>query len=224
MKLNWKVCGMADAQNIKKVLQLEPNYMGFIFYEKSSRYVGDTFKMPPAAFEDTQKVGVFVNHSIDFIFSQVVRYRLDAIQLHGDESAAFCEAVKSPILRGARDIPNHVKTLKAFGIGADFEFSTLEAYLPHCDYFLFDTHSEAYGGSGKTFNWDILTRYPYKTPIFLSGGISLDNLSEALQFIKENPQLPIATLDINSKFEDAPAYKNYELLSTFKHLLKEAGN
>ncbi len=221
MKLNWKVCGMANAQNIAQALQLKPDYMGFIFYQKSARYVGDTFKMPSVPFKDTQKVGVFVNHSIDFIFSQVARYQLDAIQLHGDENVAFCEAIKSPILRGARDIPNHVKTLKAFGIGSDFDFNTLTAYLPHCDYFLFDTHSKSYGGSGKTFNWDILKKYPFSTPIFLSGGVSVENLPEALKFIKENPQIPVAALDINSKFEDEPALKNIKLLNEFLNILQE---
>lgn len=222
MKLNWKVCGMSHSQNITEVLTLKPNYMGFIFYQKSARYVGDTFKLPSISFPDTQKVGVFVNHSIDFIFSQVVRYQLDIIQLHGDETVDFCEAIKSPILRGARDIPNHVKTIKAFGIGADFEFANLAQYLPHCDYFLFDTQTKAYGGSGKTFDWEILKNYPFDMPIFLSGGISCENLPEVLKFIKTHQQIPIIALDINSKFEISPALKNFELLRQFKHILEEA--
>lgn len=222
MKLHWKVCGMSHSQNITEVLTLEPNYMGFIFYQKSARYVGDTFKLPSIAFTNTQKVGVFVNHSIDFIFSQVVRYQLDTIQLHGDENVDFCAAIKSPILRGARDIPNHVKTIKAFGISADFNFTNLVPYLPHCDYFLFDTQTKNYGGSGQTFDWKILQSYPFDTPIFLSGGISCENLPEVLKFIKAHQQIPIIALDINSKFEISPALKNFELLRQFKHILEEA--
>jgi len=215
MSFTWKVCGMRQPDNISDVLALQPDYMGFIFYEKSSRFIGNDFKMPSIDFAHTQKVGVFVNHSIDFIFSQVRRYGLELIQLHGDETPDFCDALKSPILRGTRDIPNEVKTVKAFGVGDDFDFSLLEDYLPHCDYFLFDTKTTAYGGSGERFSWDILKAYPFETPFFLSGGIGAENLEEVLEFIQKNPQLPVFSLDINSRFEVSPALKDVGLLREF---------
>lgn len=221
MLLPWKVCGMRDPENISEVLKLQPNYMGFIFYQKSSRYVGDAFSLPPIDFDNTERVGVFVNHSIDFIFSQVNRYGLTAIQLHGDESVDFCEALKSPILRGARDISNEVKTIKAFGVDEGFDFDRLEAYLPHVDYFLFDTKTPAYGGSGHRFSWDILENYTFNKPFFLSGGISLDNLEDALRFIKGHPHLPVVALDINSRFELSPALKNVDLLTKFQNRLSQ---
>lgn len=213
MKL--KVCGMREADNLKDLLSLTPDYVGFIFYEKSPRYVGDTFRLPDLNFGNTQKVGVFVNHSIDFIFSQVNRYALQLIQLHGDESAAFCEAIKSPILRGARDISPELKTIKAFGVESDFDYQTLEAYLPHCDYFLFDTKTKDYGGSGQAFAWELLADYPFDLPFLLSGGLSLNLLPELLNFLKNHPHLPLAALDLNSRFEIAPAQKNTVDLATF---------
>ncbi len=221
--IHWKVCGMRAAENISEVLVLEPDYMGFIFYEKSSRYVGDAFRMPSLDFGNTQKVGVFVNHSIDFIFSQVHRYGLQLVQLHGDEDADFCASLKSPILRGARGIPHEVRTIKAFGVDASFDFEQLVSYAPHVDYFLFDTKTSAYGGSGQRFSWGILENYTLKKPFFLSGGISPENLAEALQFMKSYPQLPIAALDINSRFEKSPAIKDIDLLTAFAKQLGQQG-
>ena len=219
MKL--KVCGMREADNITQLKALSPDYIGFIFYEKSKRFVGNSFRPDPEVLKDIQKVGVFVNHSIDFIFSQVIRYQLDIIQLHGDESPDFCDAVKSPINRGARDIPNHVKTIKAFSVDENFDFQALDAYKPHCDYFLFDTKGKNYGGNGVAFDWQILKQYDNTVPLFMSGGISLDNVEDLLKFIQEN-QLKVHAIDVNSRFEIEPALKDIDQLKKLYKIIQHA--
>lgn len=216
MKL--KVCGMREPKNIAEVLELSPDYIGFIFYEKSKRYVGDTFQPDLQAVKGVQRVGVFVNHSLDFIFSQVVRYQLDMIQLHGDESAEFCAAVKSPIHRGARDIPKHVQTVKAFSVDENFDFQILEDYKPHCDFFLFDTKGKDYGGNGITFDWNILKQYDNTVPLLMSGGISLENVEELLQFIQET-QLNVHAIDVNSRFEIEPGFKDIDKLKKLRNYI-----
>ncbi len=219
MSFAWKVCGMREPENIQDVLELTPDMLGFIFYEKSKRYVGPQFRLDASVLSHpVKRVGVFVNHSVDFIFSQVQRYRLDFIQLHGDESAEFCREIKSPILRGARDISPQVKTIKALAIDPHFDFARLAAYETECDYFLFDTKTPGYGGSGKTFDWHLLKQYSQTLPFFLSGGISLDNISELLTFIHENP-LNLFALDINSQFEISPGLKDLEKLKKFKQII-----
>ena len=219
MKL--KVCGMREENNIAQLQELSPDYMGFIFYEKSKRYVGKNFRPDLDLLKGLQKVGVFVNHSVDFIFSQVSRYQLDIIQLHGDESPDFCAAIKSPINRGARDIPNHVKTVKAFSVDENFNFQVLEDYKPHCDYFLFDTKGKNYGGNGVAFDWQILKQYDNTIPLFMSGGISLDNIEDLLVFIQEN-QINVHVIDVNSRFEIEPALKDIDQLKKLYKIIQNA--
>ncbi|GAB4403330.1 MAG: phosphoribosylanthranilate isomerase [Microscillaceae bacterium] len=218
--MQWKVCGLRSPENIPLVLALRPDFVGFIFYEKSPRYVGEAFRLPPDLdWGPVRRVGVFVNHSVDFIFSQVNRYQLDGIQLHGDESPEFCAALKSPILRGARDIAPSVLSIKAFGLGPGFDFESLAPYLPEVDYFLFDTKSPEYGGSGQAFGWEILPNYPFAKPFFLSGGLGQENANALRQFLEAHPDLPLAGLDLNSRFETAPGHKDPALLQAFKHTL-----
>lgn len=210
---------MKDPENIKGLLERAPDLMGLIFYQKSKRYVGDVFPNPfsKSEYPRVEKVGVFVNHSIDFIFSQVRRYELDYIQLHGDESADFCAHIKSPLLRGARHIPNSCKTIKAFAVGQDFNFQVLEPYLKEVDYFLFDTKGKDYGGNGVSFDWGILKNYPFDIPFLMSGGIGPDNLGALMDFLQEN-QLPVFGIDVNSKFELSPGLKN---LSSIQEMLQK---
>lgn len=209
--LKLKVCGLRNAQNLQKLIELPLNYVGFIFYEKSPRIVVNHLHADdlPSFPENIQKVGIFVNESIDKVFSQVNRYELDLIQLHGDESADYCASIKSPILRGSRGISNHVKTIKAFGIDDNFDFDILQEYEPHCDYYLFDTKGKDYGGNGTAFNWEVLKKYKGNKTFFLSGGIGLENVDALLTFLKEN-SLPVHALDINSALEDSPGIKNIE--------------
>ena len=150
MKL--KVCGLKHPHNIRDLIELPIDFMGFIFYEKSPRYIDQnlSFDFMRSIPKAIKKVGVFVNEKPYAIFNQIAHYDLDMVQLHGDETVEVCSELK-----------NHVKVIKAFQINADFDFNNLEKYLPVVDYFLFDTPTVNYGGSGQSFNWEILKNYNY---------------------------------------------------------------
>lgn len=200
MKL--KVCGLRDPQNIEQLSRLAIDYIGFIFYKNSPRYIGDriSFDFVRSIPKHIQKAGVFVNEDSYSIFSAIARYDLDVVQLHGNESETLCEELKP-----------YVKVVKAFGIHEAFDFKVLERYVPYVDYFLFDTQSSQYGGSGQTFDHGILQQYHYDTPFFLSGGID----REALGKIDKLSSKPLFALDLNSKFETEPGIKDPAKLEAF---------
>lgn len=196
---------MRDSENIKSLLRLRPDYVGFIFYEKSKRFVGTPInrEVLNAFPKMTQKVGVFVNAELAYMEQQIERYGLDMVQLHGAESPETCRVLKS-----------RVKVIKVFSVGTAFDFKKTAAYKPHCDYFLFDTKCKNYGGSGVTFNWDILNAYDNEIPFFLSGGVSLDNFEK----VEELTHLNIHAVDVNSRFEIQPALKD---ISKVKRLIEK---
>ena len=204
-----KVCGMKYSDNISQISELGLDYMGFIFYKKSSRYVNDILiedelkKLP----RSIKKVGVFVNETISEIETVSKKYKLDYIQLHGDESPLFCKELKE----------KNLKIIKAFQIDGTFDFSMLNEYIGNVDYFLFDTKSKGYGGSGEKYNWGLLSNYDNKTPFFLSGGINEKDISE----IKKLKTLNIEAIDINSCFEISPALKNIPKVSKFIKRVKK---
>lgn len=208
--MRLKICGMREAENIRQALTLQPDYMGFIFYEKSSRFVGDDLD------EDllnsfpftTRKVGVFVNSTAAYILEKVKKYNLDYVQLHGEELPDFCRNLK---LKG-------VNIIKAFSVDTDFNFGKLQNYKPYCDFFLFDTKGKQRGGNGTTFDWSILNKYDNEKPFFLAGGINLENIHDALEI----NGLKIHSLDVNSKFEISPALKDIEKLEELVRILKPA--
>lgn len=202
--LKLKVCGMRLAANIAAVAGLRPDYLGFIFYEKSPRVISDVsaelIKYIPA---DIKTVGVFVNEELEKVKEKISTLKLKAVQLHGSESPEYTAAIKL-------SFPS-VEVIKAFGIDEDFDFSALEAYLATTDYFLFDTKTKAHGGSGKTFNWSVLDRYTYTKPYFLSGGIDLEHTT-AIKNINDDR---LYALDINSRFETEPGLKDAEKIKEF---------
>ena len=191
-----KVCGMKEEQNILQLLELPIQYIGHIFYKESARYIGDLVNISMA--NDIKKTGVFVNSDFAEIMDATERFNLNSIQLHGLEPVELAAVLKAKGL----------EVIKAFGIDEDFDWKQLEPYIGQVDYFLFDSKSPAYGGTGVTFNWQKLKEYPYDTPYFLSGGLSLENLQEAVNF--EDKKL--IGLDLNSKFEIEPGLKDIEKL------------
>ncbi|WP_348823256.1 phosphoribosylanthranilate isomerase [Flavobacterium aestuarii] len=197
MKL--KICGMKYPDNMLEVGSLLPDYMGFIFWPKSTRYFDG--EMPELS-RSIKKTGVFVNESITVIEEKVEKYNLQAVQLHGQESAAFCTEIKTKF--GAS-----VEIIKVFSADENFDFSALEPYESVCDYFLFDTKGKLPGGNGTTFDWKILEKYPSAKPFFLSGGIGIEELDAVEAILKTD--LPIYAIDINSKFEIEPGLKNVQL-------------
>src|SRR6185369_16635036 len=167
MKL--KVCGMKYDDNIRELAKLSPDYIGFNFYTRSKRYVGRNFdsKIAKGIPSRIQTVGIFVNSRGAYIMDKVKRFQLDYVQLHGNEAPGFCQRLNKS-----------VKVIKAFGVDDNFNFKILEKYKAYCDYFLFDTKTKNYGGSGKAFNWAILKKYSDKVPFFISGGIDLKDLNK----------------------------------------------
>lgn len=193
-----KVCGMRDADNIREIENLGIDWMGFIFYSKSPRAVNDMLGYIP---KKVKRVGVFVDELIEIILETEMLFRLDMVQLHGNESPELCRQLKST---GA-------KIIKAFSIEDKFPAEKVNEYNGACDYFLFDTKTHLHGGSGKKFNWDVLSDYQGDTPFLLSGGISIDDTEEILAF--SHPQF--IGIDINSKFEISPALKDVEQIKQF---------
>jgi phosphoribosylanthranilate isomerase len=206
--MRLKICGMRQAENIRQALTLQPDYLGFIFYEKSSRFVGDNLdeELLNSFPFTTRKVGIFVNATAAYILEKVKKYNLDYVQLHGEELPDFCRNLK---LKG-------VNVIKAFSIDADFNFGKLQNYKPYCDFFLFDTKGKERGGNGTTFDWSILNKYDNEKPFFLAGGIDLENIHNALEI----SGLKIHSLDVNSKFEISPAMKDIEKLEELMRILK----
>ena len=204
MKL--KVCGMRDAENITALSELKPDYMGFIFWAPSSRYVSDTTPSLPASIK---KTGVFVDASLDYIQSCVEKHQLQAVQLHGKETAAYSAMVQE----------FKVEVIKAFSIKDHFDFSLLAPYEQAVDYFLFDTKGALPGGNGYGFDWTILNDYPNQKPFFLSGGIGPTDVEKIKQLLKT--ELALYALDVNSNFETSPAQNDIATLIRFKKELYE---
>lgn len=202
-----KVCGLKDTENIKAVAALAPDYMGFICYSLTPRFIGALAPDALAALPETiYKTGVFVNENIESVNTFINSFKFNAVQLHGDESPEYCNELKGKI-----------QVLKAFGLDENFDFERLKPYVNSVDFFLFDTKTEIYGGSGKIFDWNILDKYQLDVPFFLSGGISLDNLEE----IKKINHLQFYGVDLNSRFEIEPGIKNIEELEKAFNMIKQ---
>ncbi len=208
MKL--KVCGMKSENNMLDVAELQPDYMGFIFYEKSPRNLNTEIPELP---EDIKKIGVFVNAKLDFIVDKIEKHNLQGVQLHGDESPEFCEQLRA----------YEIIIIKVFSIKNQFDFKILEPYEDVCDYYLFDTKGKEPGGNGYTFNWNVLKKYPSSKSYFLSGGIGPETMDALLLFLKRPESDLCCTLDLNSKFETASGFKDIKKLKDFKYQLTRNG-
>lgn len=203
MALKIKVCGMRQAQNIKDLTILKPDFMGFIFYPKSPRYVGEDWdstiinKIP----NSITRVGVFVNEGTASIIKLSNKYNLTAVQLHGNETPQQCQDL----------MQKGYIVLKAFQVDEKTQCSEILAYQGKCNYLLYDTKSKGLGGSGHKFNWEKLTELNEAGPFFLSGGITKDDADK----IKDLNFSNLEGLDLNSKFELEPALKDIKQLKTF---------
>ncbi len=204
-----KVCGMKIENNIMDVATLPPDYMGFIFYEKSSRYFNTEIPELP---DSIKKIGVFVNAKIDFIVDKIEKHNLQGVQLHGQESPEFCEQLRA-----------YGIVIKVFSIKNQFDFKVLEPYEDVCDYYLFDTKGKHPGGNGYTFNWNVLKKYKSPKPYFLSGGIGPNELESLLLFLKRPESDLCCTLDLNSKFETPTGLKDLKELKEFRYQLTKHG-
>jgi len=204
-KINLKVCGMRDAENIMQVAALQPDLMGFIFYAKSPRYVGTQFRIPVELPRSIKRVGVFVNESTEVMLEKAKTFNLDYLQLHGQESVEQCAELKK----------HNIKIIKVFSVDDQFDFEVTSPYAEVTDFFLFDTKGKYYGGNAVTFDWSILDRYDQQVPFFLSGGINPDNASG----IKAFKEINLYAIDINSGVEVSPAVKDPVKVKAIKHML-----
>jgi phosphoribosylanthranilate isomerase len=200
MEVKLKVCGMRDAENVLGVAALQPDYMGFIFYQKSPRFVGEDFLVPEAFPVDIKKVGVFVNETPEKMLALARTLQLDYLQLHGNESVEVCAVIKQA----------GIGVIKVFSVDDDFDFAVTKPYQSVVDFFLFDTKGKYYGGNAQAFDWSVLQRYDQQIPFFLSGGIAPDNVTNIAALKNMN----LHALDVNSGVEVQPALKSIEKINT----------
>jgi phosphoribosylanthranilate isomerase len=201
-----KICGMRDPANIAAIAALNPDYMGFIFYDRSPRFAG---ALPPETLDglpdSIRRVGVFVDAPMAEILDQSDRYALNLIQLHGSEAPEICAEIR-----------RHLPVIKAFGLAEAADFNRTEAYAGSCDYFLFDTKTPSHGGSGRAFDHALLTLYTGRTPYFLSGGLAPAD-ADRLAAVRD-PRC--VAIDINSCFETAPGVKDPTLVEPFLKVIQ----
>lgn len=207
-----KVCGLKESENIRLVAALpQVDLIGLIFYPRSHRYVDSPeVAETVAGLKSKCVVGVFVDETLEEVLRHCDEYHLDGVQLHGHESPDY-------LLSLQRHLPSGVSLIKAFSIGSEDDLLALSGYEGLCSYFLFDTPTGGHGGSGRTFDWQLLSHYAGKTPFFLSGGIGPESVAALQSF--HHPQW--AGIDLNSRFEEAPGRKNIELLTPFLHQIKQ---
>lgn len=203
--MQFKVCGITNLDQANALQAMGVHYIGFIFYPSSKRYVLDKLSLADIAnFKPAgvKKVGVFVNESLEQILETVNTAGLDLVQLHGDESPEYCATLRQK-----------VETIKVFRVGAfvpDFA-----AYETVVDYFLFDTDSTLYGGTGQHFNWELIKGSTIPKPFFLSGGIGPNDVQGVRVMEKTKAGKSLLALDINSQFEETPGVKNLEKIKIF---------
>ncbi len=211
-----KVCGMRDAQNIEQIALLCPDFIGFIFYPRSKRYVRQSDLsieeldklLPKDLPTSIKRVGVFVESPDAEVERIAKNWKLDFVQLHGNESPTFCQKIKE----------KGFKIIKVFSVGKEgISLSFMREYEHFVDYFLFDTQTPDYGGSGHKFDWEMLENYDLETPFMLSGGISLQDVQKLKNYVHQK----CIGFDVNSKFEIAPAQKNSALLEEFITLMRQ---
>ncbi|MDR4954850.1 phosphoribosylanthranilate isomerase [Chryseobacterium sp. ES2] len=211
-----KVCGLTKPDQIQELISMKVDFLGFILYKKSPRYVLNHLRLEEISTIDHQgKVGVFVNEEVDIIVKIVQHADLNFVQLHGDENNDFIAELR-------QKLNPKVGIIKAIRIGnidsdnKDKIAQTLSSNLQPVTYYLFDTDSKAFGGTGKQFDWNILNEFEIPLPYFLSGGISEENIGN-INTLKQQP----FALDINSKFETEPGNKNINSIKKFKTLYQQ---
>jgi len=202
-----KVCGMTDISQVRELEEAKVEFAGFIFYPKSPRYLLRWMEPEQLKKEKLRinKVGVFVNATQQEIMKMVDTCGLYLVQLHGDETPKFCEAIS-----------NYVSVIKAIRVSEGTDISwKIHPYMDACDMFLFDTEGSNYGGTGKKFNWEKLKGLNIGKPFFLSGGIGPDDLPSLQAFSKDPVAKDLFSIDVNSRFEESPGVKDMNRIRNF---------
>ena len=179
--------------------------MGFIFYNNSPRYFNNALNFDEVRQipKTIKKVGVFVNASINNLLNTIAHYDLDFVQLHGNENPEYC-----------KELMQYVKVIKTISVNDKNSILEINNYTNVCTYFLFDTASPSYGGTGHPFNWQLLEETTIDIPFFISGGVSIENITEIKNLNFKN----FVGVDVNSKFEINPGLKD---LNKIQQLIKE---
>lgn len=208
-----KVCGMTQIEQVRQLDEMGVDFAGFIFYPKSPRYVARHLRGEKLKKEKLRlgKVGVFVNATYEELMKNVDEYGLDMVQLHGDETARFCDRVA-----------NYISVIKVFRMGENDPIDWIaKPFEDSCDMFLFDTEGAGYGGTGKKFNWDVLKNSSLNKLFFLSGGIQPDDTEKLKSFAQETVAKKLFSVDINSKFETSAGVKDLKKIKEFVEKLKK---
>jgi phosphoribosylanthranilate isomerase len=201
-----KVCGMTQLEQVEELSKVGATFAGFIFYAKSPRYAFRHLTSTEIKkVNSINKVGVFVNASVEEVLLMVDECRLHMVQLHGDESPKYCER-----------IADYVSVVKAFRLSDNDSIQWLiNPYMDVCDMFMFDTMGAGYGGTGKKFDWNVLKGSNIGKPFFLSGGIQPEDTAALKEFEHEPVAKAMFAIDINSKFESAPGIKQMDKVARF---------
>ena len=207
-----KVCGMTLPEQVTALDEMGVDLAGFIFYPKSPRYVGN--KISAEKMKQIKgkiaKVGVFVNMPYDELMRTVEDYRLDMVQLHGDETPHFCEKVA-----------NYITIVKAFRLADNDPIDWIvRAYHEGSDMYMFDTLGAGYGGTGKKFDWNLLKAASIDKLYFLAGGIEPGDETQLKEFMKEPVAKKLFAVDVNSRFEISAGVKDMEKLKKFVTAMK----
>jgi phosphoribosylanthranilate isomerase len=213
MKVRVKVCGVTFPAQLEELDEMGVDLAGFIFYSKSPRYMVN--KIPADYLRKFRgriaKVGVFVNMPYEELMRTVEDYRLDMVQLHGDEIPRYCEQVS-----------NYITVVKAFRLSENDPIEWMaKPYDEACDMYMFDTLGAGYGGTGKKFDWNVLKNITINKLFFLSGGIEPADVEKLKAFAKEEIAKKIFAVDINSKFETSPGVKDIEKVREFVEELRK---
>lgn len=206
MKL--KICGMNNQENTLSISELQPDFLGFIFWRDSKRYCDNVIENVP---DTIQKVGVFVDADYNEIVDKIISHQLNYVQLHGEETADFCLQLRNTT----------IKVIKSITIDNKFNFNELKFNKNCIDYYLFDTKGKLPGGNGTTFDWEILNQYKEDIPYFLSGGISLEEWPKLENFLQSEAAKKCFAIDINSQFEDDFGVKNKQKIKAFQEKLNQ---
>lgn len=203
MQIKLKVCGMREYQNIVDLLGLKPDYIGHIFYPKSPRFFGNNTSVEIP--KTTKKIGVFVNESEEIILQIATQHHLDFAQLHGNEPVELAQSLKSKGLG----------VIKVLSVLDEMPLEAIRKFEQSVDFFLFDTKTPDFGGSGLKFDWQILKQYDATVPFFLSGGIAIEDI----ELIKKMNLKKLHAIDVNSKFEVSAGIKDIKKIEALKESL-----
>ena len=208
--MELKVCGITQLVQLLALQEIGVDYAGLIFYEGSPRYIG-AHNLEASILKQTEitikRIGVFVNTKEDEILKAVDDWKLEMVQLHGEESPVFCEKIS-----------NHVKTIKAFRVKEEESLAyKIAPYENAVEYYLFDAMGKQYGGTGNKFDWKVIAEANIQKPYFLSGGLGPDDVADIQAFTQTNSNC--FAIDVNSRFEVKPGIKNLEIVKTFAESL-----